>query len=388
MKNIIGPPVYGDNFLFRDKQLKMGLGLLENENSFLMLGIRRTGKSSYLKEMALKIKEKNAANICIEIDCSTYQNVFDFYRGLYEAMPKQMGIRFKKALADSKQLPKKIIDFITDFIEVVSLEQIKINLRDKAITYNKTFENLVINFLKNQENGNVFLFIDELPFFFENISQEDNKIHEVQMLLTSLRNWRHAGIPMGITGSLNLHQQLEHLGLSRKLLAGLNTITLKPFTREESKQLINQLLATKKCGWWTNEVTETLLDLIPDYIPFFIQYAFHTVLVNECNYIAKVEETYHNDIIPGLFKDFIYQFDERLKSFKGKSLNEAMELLDIVAKNNTATLEQLQDASNNNFEYEVLIRLMDYEYLTLSGDQNYNFTLNIIKNWWIQKRNL
>lgn len=387
MKNIIGNPVYGENFLFREKELKRGIILLENGNSFLMLGIRRTGKSSFLREVARRIRNASKDNICVEIDCSTYQSVFDFYRGLYDAMPKNMQIRFKKALSDSRQLPSKIIDLVTDFIEGISLAQIKIDFRDKFIEYNKTFENIVMDFFKNQENGNVFLFIDELPFFLENISKGDGEVQEVQILLTTLRNWRHSGIPMGITGSLNLHQQLEFLGLSRKLLAGLNTITLQPFTREESKSLIDSLLKEKDCEWWTDEITEELLDLIPDCVPYFIQYGFHTILVNECRTTVQVEEAYHNDIIPGLFADFIYQFDERLESFKGDALNAAMQLLDTVAKNNMATLDALQEQTEH-FDYAILVKLIDYEYLTFSGDQRYRFTLNIIKNWWKQKRNL
>lgn len=388
MKNIIGPPVYGQNFLFREKQLKMGMRLLNNGNSFLMLGIRRTGKSSYLKQVAYRINTENRENTTIEIDCSTYQNILDFYRGLYEAMPKSMQTRFKKVLADSKQIPKKIIDFVTDIVGSIGILDVKIDFNDKLMAYNKTFEDLVSQFFSSENNGNIFLFMDELPFFFENISKEDGKTHEVQMLLTSLRNWRNAGIPMGITGSLNLHQQLEHLGLSRKLLAGLNTIILKPFTRDEGKALFEGLLKNNNCTWWTEEITEKLLNLIPDYIPYFLQYAFHTIMVNECKTIEQVEEAYHNDIMPGLFADFIYQFDERLKTFKGEDLKAAMMLLDNIAQNDFVTLAELQEGTGQLFNYEILISLVDYEYLTLSGEQQYNFTLNIIKNWWKQKRNI
>jgi len=244
------------------------------------------------------------------------------------------------------------------------------------------------NFFTSEDNGNIFLFIDELPFFFENVSKNDGTTREVQMLLTSLRSWRDAGIPMGITGSLNLHQQLENLGLSRKLLAGLNTITLPPFSKEEAKSLFDILLTGKQCDWWNDEISAKLLELIPDYVPYFLQYAFHTIMVNECKTVEQVEEAYHNDVIPGLFKDFLYQFEERLKSFKGEELKAALLLLDTIAKNESTTLDDLQDTAGESFNYKVLIRLVDYEFLTLSGKQKYNFTLNIIKNWWQEKRNL
>ncbi|MEM9824624.1 MAG: hypothetical protein AAF985_26285 [Bacteroidota bacterium] len=389
MKNKIGSPVYGNNFLFREKLLRMGLRLMQNGNSFLMLGIRRTGKSSYLKQVAYLIRVDNPSRQTIEIDCSTYQSVLDFYKGLYSAMPKPMRVRFKKMLEGSKMLPKKVIDFITDIVGSVGFGETKIDFKDKMMAYNQAFEDLVKDFFQSEKNGQVFLFIDELPFFFENISKDDEgKTKEIQMLLTNLRNWRDAGIPIGITGSLNLHQQLEYLGLSRKLLAGLNTITLDTFTRAESEALFTRLLANKHCDWWTEEITHKLLDLLPDYIPYFLQYAFNTIIVNECKTANEVEEVYNNDIIPGLIKDFMYQFEERLKFFDHSDRAAAMILLDHIAKMGTPNLVALQTKIGKSFDYKVLISLMDYEFITLSGQQQYTFTLNIIKNWWKQKRNL
>lgn len=387
MRNIIGPPVSGENFLFRDKQLRLGLRLMENANSFLMLGIRRTGKSSYLLEVARHIKEANVQNICIEIDCSTYTSVLEFYKGLYEAMPKNMQTLFTKALADSKLLPEKIIKYVSGVVGKIEIGDVKVEMKEKMTAYNKTFEQIVIAFFKKGKN-NIFLFIDELPFLFENITDGNGTVQDVQMLLTNLRNWRHAGIPMGITGSLNLHLQLEHLGLSRKLLAGLNTVKLKAYSHKESMQMIEQLINGTDHKWWTEKHTHQLLDLLPDYIPYFIQYAFNAVIVSNCQDVNRIEEIYHNDIIPGLLDDFIYQFDERLKSFKGEELKAAMCILDLVASEETITLPTLQTKISENFNYELLIRLMNYEFLTLSGDQQYSFTLNIIKNWWEQKRNL
>ncbi|MEO6036967.1 MAG: hypothetical protein ABIQ93_01055 [Saprospiraceae bacterium] len=55
MKNVIGSPVSGENFLNRENEISRALLLMEDGNSFLLLGIRRTGKSSLLKEVSFKI---------------------------------------------------------------------------------------------------------------------------------------------------------------------------------------------------------------------------------------------------------------------------------------------------------------------------------------------
>lgn len=388
MKNIVGKPVYGKDFMFRGNNVQKAIRLMDNSNSFLVLGIRRTGKSSFLKEVAHQISKKNKKYTCIELDCQTYRNALEFYKGLFDALPKPLKIRFKKLLEDSKRIPKKLIDFFTDVLESVQVFGTKVDFRNELMTYSKPLEELLNDFFSSTEN--VFLFIDELPFLFENMNKNNDPraIQEIAHILTSMRSWRHGGLAIGITGSLNLHQQLEHLGVSRKLLAGLNTIKLSPFTHQESKSLIQQLLEDENHLWWTDEITEGLLAFLPDYIPYFLQYAFNEIAVAACKNKAEVEAVYHNNIMPGLFTDFIYQFDERLGIFKGEDLERAMLILDCLVQQEQVSLNDLKSKINSKFQYNILVKLIDYEFITLSGIQNYRFTLNIIKDWWRLKRNI
>lgn len=386
MKNIVGPPVSGVNFKYRKKNLRKAVRYMQNGNSFLILGIRRTGKSSFLQQTAYLLRKEDKDNICIELDCQTFNTMLNFYKGLYNEMPKSMQTHFKKFLKDSQQLPTKLLDYVTNIFDSVEIAGNKIDFQDKLMNYSKPFEDLVTAFFKETEN--VYLFLDELPFFFENIGKAEQNISEITQVLSNLRSWRHAGLAIGITGSLNLHQQLEHLGISRKLLAGLNTIELDSLTLEESTEFINELLKTDKYDWWTPEITATLLDFLPDFVPYFLQYAYNEIAVNECKTPSEVEEICHNEIMSGLFKDFIYQFDERLKIFKEDDLKSAMSILDVIALDEDIDLTQLQKKSKETFIYDVLVKLIDHEFIKLSGLQEYSYTLKIVKNWWITKRGL
>ncbi|MEO6036966.1 MAG: hypothetical protein ABIQ93_01050 [Saprospiraceae bacterium] len=191
---------------------------------------------------------------------------------------------------------------------------------------------------------------------------------------------------MGIAGSLNIHLQLDHLGISRKLLAGLNSLPVDPFPRPVAEQLLQTLATAKKYDWWTPALTQRLLDLLPDFVPYFIQYAFNAVAAAHCTTPEAVEESYHNTIVPGLFKDFLYQFDERLAVFTGDERLLACVILDAVALNEPTTLSTLQQDAN--FRYDLLIKLLDLEFLTVRGHEAYAFSLNFIRQWWIHKRNL
>ncbi len=59
-----------------------------------------------------------------------------------------------------------------------------------------------------------------------------------------------------------------------------------------------------------------------------------------------------------------------------------------MAIHQTISLQPLQKALSKKFDYATLIRLIDFEFLYLTGQQEYQFTLNILKNWWLNKRNL
>ena len=67
-----------------------------------------------------------------------------------------------------------------------------------------------------------------------------------------------------ICGSLNLHNQLEDLGISQKLLGGVPTQTLPKFTEEEAKTLIKQL-STMHLPLKDAEIDE-IISLMPDCI--------------------------------------------------------------------------------------------------------------------------
>ncbi len=386
MKNVVGSPVYGDNFINREKELKTAIRLMHNGNSFLLLGIRRTGKSSFLKQVARNLKE-NERNVVIEMDCSTLREPIDFYKTLHQNLPDSLKKRFQKTLSDSKQLPEKVVGYISGIAQAVSFGKIKLELRDQWLNYGQALESLVSMFF--EQNRNIYLFLDELPFFFENMTEKgENQIPEITMILSSLKAWRNKGLPMGIAGSLNLHQQLDTLEISRKLLSGLNTMKLLPFDKKASEELINRLLKGKIYDWWTPEITKKLLDLMPDHVPYFIQYAFNSIVIAECDSPASVETVYHNEVMPGLFTDFVYQFEERMQNFEGTALKKAMATLDVVAIHQTTSLQPLQKALGKKFDYATLIRLIDFEFLYLTGQQEYQFTLNILRNWWLNKRNL
>jgi AAA+ ATPase superfamily predicted ATPase len=103
MNNIFGnQAVSGDDFYGRDEIVKHLKGILTAKNSFLLLGLRRTGKSSTIKEAIRRIKAEKKQIEIIELNCQTYESIQDFYKHLHLALPKDWRDKARDALRESK----------------------------------------------------------------------------------------------------------------------------------------------------------------------------------------------------------------------------------------------------------------------------------------------
>lgn len=388
MNNIFGnQAVSGDDFFGRDEIVKHLKGILTAKNSFLLLGLRRTGKSSTIKEAIRRIRaEKNKIEI-IELNCQTYESIQDFYKNLHLALPKNWRDKVREALREGKRIPKKLIDFITDHIEELDLPYIgSVKLRNDALSYANTIKEELTAFFKKQEL-HIILVIDELPFLFEHIAQQNNEATklEIEMILSTLRSWRDIGISQAICGSLNLHIQLEHLGISRKLLGGVTTQTLPNYTREESTGLLKALAKTDSVALEDGHIGE-MLTLIPDHIPQFLQYFYFSLKTHGSNKLDNIKAIYDSYVYPEIVKDFEYQFNDRFAALPKSDVPIAIEILKKIENTPNIPESVLLTSVKGKNPYAVLLTLTNQEFITADEHQCYNFSFNIIRNWW-QKKN-
>ena len=65
MRNISGPAVWGDDFRFRERELRYAQTALLDGNSLLVLGLRRIGKSSFLSELHRRFAASGTAVPCL-----------------------------------------------------------------------------------------------------------------------------------------------------------------------------------------------------------------------------------------------------------------------------------------------------------------------------------
>jgi hypothetical protein len=387
MNNLFGnQAVSGDDFFGREEIVKHLKGILTAKNSFLLLGLRRIGKSSAIKEAIRIIRAEDKKIEIIELNCQTYESIQDFYKNLHLALPKNWRDKVRDALKESKRIPIKLIDFITDHIEELDLPYIgSVKLRNDALSYANSIKEELTAFFKKQEQ-HIILVIDELPFLFEHIAQKNNEATklEIEMILSTLRSWRDIGISQAICGSLNLHIQLEHLGISRKLLGGVITQTLPKYSKEESIGLLKALAETDDLPLENKHIDE-MLNLIPDYIPQFLQYFYFSLKTHRNINLDNIAVIYEKYVYPVTVNDFEYQFNDRFAKLPKADIKIAVEILNkILITPNISESILLKHIKGEN-PYAVLLTLSNQEFIVVNEHQCYDFSFNIIRNWWLKK---
>ncbi len=386
MDNIFGnQPVSGDDFFGREDFVKHLKGILISKNSFLLLGLRRTGKSSVLEEIVRLIGIENPKTIVINLNCQTYESIHDLYKNIYLSLPHTWRSNMRDFMQKAQSIPKKLIDVITDHVEEVDIPYIgSVKLRNDALAYANPLKELLTRFF-DEQNQHIVIILDELPFLFENIAEankESTKL-EIEAVLTTLRSWRNIGVSQAICGSLNLHSQLQNLGISQKLLGGVMTQTLPKFTTNEAKTMMQQLSAEHLP--LKDADLDEIIRLMPDCIPQFLRYFVFSLNTHWNGEKEGIKTIYDKYVYPNVVKDFEYQFNERFASLSSEYIVLAKKILTQIHKKPGLSEAELLKAIKDENAYSVLLTLDNHEFIIIDQSNQIDFSFEIVRNWWRKK---
>ena len=387
-----GQPVTGNNFLFRSVELTKVTNAVRNNNSFLLFGLRRIGKSSILMESKRKISLEPVGRPIIFIDAQGRDNTAELFTDILNELPANLQAEWTKLVAKTKLLPQKILNGLKTHLRKGKAAGVEIELREDIVTYWRVLSGAFLDVvLKIPETERPFLLIDELPYFLENILEANSKNPAVVAeVLETLRNWRDAGIGMGLSGSISIEDQILDLGLSTQLLNNLARIQLAPLSRTEAASMI-KMLARGGEEKWTEVVQLWLLDALPDYFHAFIQLAFFHLTSHPNLDPETCQRVFDHDIWRDLSSIFFSQFDERLQKRFDKQQTIAAELLlDTLVRSKDGILtafdaRKLVDSAGCN--YGLLIeKLIRQDFLRRnSRDGCILFSCSAVRVWRINR---
>lgn len=274
ISNKIGPPVEGEDFFGREKEIRQANRLLDKNHSLLLSAPRRIGKSSLAKRL---IEEKKAQGWkCVYIDLEETTTEEGFLRLVIEAFKKN-DIWKQFAEGMSKGLAS-----VLDRIEKVSVGPVDFNIGKKE-EQEDLYKNLK-ELVKHEED--TFIVVDELTLFLGILNKSDNGAEKVAFILNWLRSLRQVSktqVRWLFCGSVGLRNFTSAMNLGYTI-NDLTEFGLDELTREEAIGLLTGLCRSEGINMSEERINYTL-DKLQWNIPYFIQVIF-----------SKLAEDYEGEI--------------------------------------------------------------------------------------------
>ncbi len=263
ISNKIGPPVEGDDFFGREKEIRQANRLLDGGHSLLLSAPRRIGKSSFAKRL---IDEKKGQNWkCVYIDLEETTTEEGFLRLVIEAFSKN---RIWKQVVEGMS---KGLSSVLEKIDKISLGPVELNLaknEDRERLY-KNLKDLV------RHDENTFIVVDELTLFLSVLNKKEDGSEKVAFILNWLRSLRQVSktkVQWLFCGSVGLRNFTAALNLGYTI-NDLMEFSLDELSRDEAAGLLLGLCKSEDVEM-VDEVVEYTLNRLYWNIPYFIQIIF------------------------------------------------------------------------------------------------------------------
>ena len=303
ISNKIGPPVEGDDFFGRGKEIRNANRLLDRNHSLLLSAPRRIGKSSLAKRL---IEEKqNQGWKCVYIDLEETTTEDGFLRLVVEAFKKN-GIWKQLTEGMSKGLAS-----VLDRIEKVSFGGIDfdIRIREEQEDLYKNLKELI----KHDED--TLIVVDELTLFLGILNKRENGAEKVAFILNWLRSLRQVSktkVRWLFCGSVGLRNFTSAMNLGYTI-NDLTEFGLDELTREEAIGLLTGLCKSEDMEMSENLVYYTL-DKLHWNIPYFIQLIFSKLVEMYDGAISKESiDAAYNRLCS---ENFLNTWSERLSEYR------------------------------------------------------------------------
>ena len=275
ISNKIGPPVEGEDFFGREKEIRKANKLLDSNHSLLLSAPRRIGKSSLAKRLIWEKQQQGWKCVYIDLEETTTEE--GFLRLVIESFKKN-GIW--KQLTEGMS---KGVATLLDRIEKVTIGGVvdfDIGKREEQEDLYKNLKELI----KHDED--TFIVVDELTLFLGILNKSENGAEKVAFILNWLRSLRQVSktnVRWLFCGSVGLRNFTSAMNLGYTI-NDLMEFGLGELSREEAEGLLSGLCKSEDMIM-SEELINYTLDKLHWNIPYFIQVIF-----------SKLAEEYEDEV--------------------------------------------------------------------------------------------
>ncbi len=308
MNNITGPPVEGDDFFNREKELDYGWKHIQKGNSLILTSPRRVGKTSFAKKL-LSIAEAEKWNV-LEINLEEITSEEAFVRLFVEKLESQNWWTILK-----KGSAEKIEMLLSSIKTSFEYEGVKGSIewqKEKESVYDKLKQLL-------DHTENTLIMIDEVTILLNSYLKDGEEgMKNVVYFLNWLRSFRQVSktkIRWIFCSSIGL----ENFANFHNLSYTLNDVTPYPlgaFNKETSTRFLEKLASGGTLELPT-EIKEKMISKLGWLLPYFIQILFYKVnYLVEVNQMDLSEETIDKAYELLIDENYLNTWDERLTDYR------------------------------------------------------------------------
>lgn len=382
ISNKVGPPVEGEDFVGREKELRLANRLLDKKHSLLLSAPRRIGKSSLAKRL-IEEKKKQGWK-CVYIDLEETMTEEGFLRSIIDAF-KNNGIWKQFTEGMSKSMAA-----VLDRIEKVSVGPIDFNIGKKEV-HEDLYKNLK-ELIKHEED--TFIVIDELTLFLSILYKSNNGTAKVSFILNWLRSLRQVSqthVRWLFCGSVGLRNFTSAMNLGYTI-NDLTEFRLDELTSEEAIDLLTGLCRSEDITM-SEELIKYTLDKLHWNIPYFIQVLF-------ANLAEAYEDGITQDNINAAYnklcsENYLSTWAERLSEYREyemparqilKSLStqplgmERKSILDILMTDQDVSMTEEVDCTLSK-----VLEMLENDGYLIKKDSIRAFRSPLLRDYWFNK---
>jgi hypothetical protein len=383
MKNVLGPPVEGDDFFGREKELAYAWKIIEDGNNLILPSPRRVGKTSFALKLLAIAKSKGWDIMSINLEKIPTEQ--EFVALFIEKLKDQSW--WERVKEKGASLAK----FITQL-----RPKVKYGEMEMEFTWESNKEDIykqLSQLLPHKEK--TLIFADELTVLLTNIiAANDTGKKDVSQFLHWLREIRiTAGsqIRWIYCSSVGIENFTHTHGLS-DTINDVPKLKLKSYTLSESIEMLKLLSAS--CGvQLTEEIYERIVTKLDYIIPFFLQ-----IIFNKIHYCIVVENIAINeDIVDLAYNQLVEEnhfntWIERIEKQYGNYNNAAFLLLKHACQERSGTVREqfiniLAGAGMDEPEEKVMrcLYMLQNDGYLIEESKSYRFRSPLLRDFWFNR---
>lgn len=375
-RNIVGPPVIGDDCFGREAFVQEFERRLET-SSVLLLAPRRWGKTSVLRVL----RDRDAAK----------RHYFDLYH-LESASDfvAEVAATLAGPVTRVRQKVGEILDRTVGQVREIRIAELALELRDR-LAGEASWQDTAAAVFGSVPTGHVLIF-DEFPVLAKTIL--DTSPADAAALLRILRHQRQRDQSprMVFAGSTSLPEVCRRAALS-DTINDLELLPLPRFDAQVASDLLRRLFDSEAVPLNSRSLN-AVLELVGPEVPFFLQVLTRAVLSEVRDTDAAVTPT----LVKRLYQDVLLGPDNRayLDDFRGRldrsylpgERDVATTVLSALSRRRegleqrSLRAELVDHRLDEDLLDRVLLLLEGDFYVSREGEGRYRFANRYLADWW------